>query len=118
MKVVSEEQEECGEAEVKVVAEEEAEFEVVAEDEADEVEVVAEKEADYDLASLAPSVPPSLRKLCLWGEIGFNHRRVINFTIEDGVFQQPRKAMLDKEDVYRISSMSEITGNCIAVYER
>ncbi|PRQ54700.1 putative Ulp1 protease family catalytic domain, transposase, Tnp1/En/Spm [Rosa chinensis] len=75
-------------------------------------------EDEFSLQSLAASLPNSLRMLCMWGEVGFKDGKAITIQIEAEVFGRARKTFILGQDVRRIATMRELTGNCIVIYQR
>ncbi|KAM5584191.1 hypothetical protein ABKV19_003845 [Rosa sericea] len=77
-----------------------------------------DSEIEFGLAKLAPSLPASLKMLCLWGEDAFKDGHTISFYMEPEVFGYSRKTYILGKDVRRMASMRELTGTCIVVYQR
>ncbi|PRQ36411.1 putative Ulp1 protease family catalytic domain-containing protein [Rosa chinensis] len=77
-----------------------------------------DSEVQFSLASMAPTLPESLKMLCQWGEDKFRDGRTISFHIEPEVFGYSRKTFLMGSDVRQLASMRELSGTCIAVYQR
>ncbi|XP_062014258.1 uncharacterized protein LOC133730738 [Rosa rugosa] len=77
-----------------------------------------DSEIEFGLAKLAPSLPASLKMLCLWGEDAFKDGHTISFYMEPEVFGFSRKTYILGKDVRRLTSMRELTGTCIVVYQR
>jgi hypothetical protein len=77
-----------------------------------------DSEFQFSLASMAPTLPDSLKMLCMWGEDKFKGGRTISFYMEPKVFGYSRKSFIIGSDVRRLASMREVTGNCISVYQR
>ncbi|KAM5549788.1 hypothetical protein ABKV19_000950 [Rosa sericea] len=77
-----------------------------------------DSEIEFGLAKLAPSLPASLKMLCLWGEDALKDGNTISFYMEPEVFGYSRKTFILGKDVRRLASMREVTGTCIAVYQR
>ncbi|KAM5569248.1 hypothetical protein ABKV19_016650 [Rosa sericea] len=77
-----------------------------------------DSEIEFGLVKLAPSLPASLKMLCLWGEDAFKDGHTISFYMEPEVFGYSRKTYILGKDVRRMASMRELTGTCIVVYQR
>ncbi|XP_062018079.1 uncharacterized protein LOC133734441 [Rosa rugosa] len=77
-----------------------------------------DSEFQFSLATMAPTLPDSLKMLCMWGEDKFKGGRTISFYMEPEVFGYSRKSFIIGSDVRRLASMREVTGNCISVYQR
>ncbi|XP_061998933.1 uncharacterized protein LOC133716232 [Rosa rugosa] len=77
-----------------------------------------DSEVQFSLAAMAPTLPESLKMLCMWGESSFRDGHTINFIMEPEVFGYSRKTFILGSDVRRLASMREVSGNCIAVYQR
>ncbi|PRQ37372.1 putative Ulp1 protease family catalytic domain, transposase, Tnp1/En/Spm [Rosa chinensis] len=77
-----------------------------------------DSEVQFSLAAMAPTLPESLKMLCMWGESAFRDGHTINFIMEPEVFGYSRKTFILGSDVRRLASMREVSGNCIAVYQR
>ncbi|KAK9942844.1 hypothetical protein M0R45_008491 [Rubus argutus] len=77
-----------------------------------------DSEVQFSLQKLAPTLPASLKMLCMWGEEAFKDGHTINFEMDSEVFGYVRKTYIIGTDVRRLASMREITANCIVVYLR